>query len=225
MSRIEAVVLDLDDTLYAEREYAFSGFAAVAQTFSEVLGDAEQAAADMRRLFDTANRPRVFNALLAERGMTVEPTLVDAMVDEYRRHTPTIHLYPDAERALTRLREGRRLGLITDGPVAQQWRKLDALGLRDRLDVIIVTAELGPAFSKPHSAAFELIADRLSVDHAECAYLADNPAKDFIAPNALGWLTIRVIRAEGVHRDTPVARGGAAQQAITSLDEVDPLLD
>ena len=33
---IELVVFDLDDTLYSEKEYVKSGFAAIAEQFSEV---------------------------------------------------------------------------------------------------------------------------------------------------------------------------------------------
>ena len=42
MASIRAVVFDLDDTLYPEREYAFSGFAAVATAFQDRLGDPEE---------------------------------------------------------------------------------------------------------------------------------------------------------------------------------------
>ena len=38
-SRVKVVAFDLDDTLYPEREYAFSGFAAVAEAFEQRLGE------------------------------------------------------------------------------------------------------------------------------------------------------------------------------------------
>ena len=47
----KAVIFDLDDTLYPEREYAFSGFATVAQAFETELGDPGTTVAEMRRLF------------------------------------------------------------------------------------------------------------------------------------------------------------------------------
>jgi len=31
------------------------------------------------------------------------------------------------------------------------------------------------------------------------AYVADNPLKDFAGPGALGWLTVRVRRPDGLH--------------------------
>ena len=36
-------------------------------------------------------------------------------------------------------------------------------------------------------------------DAAECVYVADNPTKDFAAPRALGWHTVRIRRPGGLH--------------------------
>jgi len=242
MAAIDAVIFDLDDTLYPEREFAFSGFVAVAKAFVDRLGDPVESAAAMRRLFETEHRRRLFEALLESRGLARDPVLIARMVEAYRSHIPTVRLHADADAALTRLRPRYRLGLISDGRPIAQWNKIDALGLRPRLDEIIVTSELrttdpgetgahtptGGAsapqetpptdYAKPHPRAFELMARRLNVKPAACAYIADNPAKDFIAPNALGWLTVRIRRADGIYRHQPAAPTGEAQRLITSLD-------
>lgn len=241
MCRIRAVVFDLDDTLYAERDYAFSGFAAVARAFADRLGGTGRTEADLRRIFDSDHRSRVFNVLVAERGLGDDAPLVARMVEVYRAHRPQISLHPDAEAGLSRLRSSHRLGLITDGLAAVQWAKIDALHLRPRLDEIIVTSELvsasGPPaqaglsasaaameFAKPHPRAFELMAERLQVNPRECVYVADNPAKDFVAPNALGWRTVRVRRGDGIYRDVPAAPGGQPRHCVGTLDALDPLL-
>ncbi len=231
---MDAVIFDLDDTLYPERAYAFSGFAMVAAAFEDHLGGAAEAAAWMRQLFDTQDRPRVFNVLLAERGLTDQSAsedLVRRMVDTYRTHTPTIALHPDGDAALTRLRGRYRLGLISDGPSVQQWAKINALDLRNRVDEIILTGELGaagkPAFwcGKPSPVAFELMAKRLGVEHTRCAYVADNVAKDFVAPHLLGWTTVRIIRPDGIYRDESSPERGKPDHTITTLDNLDPILE
>lgn len=224
MFRIRAVVFDLDDTLYPEWTYAFSGFNAVAAAFQARLGEAHRTVADMRRLFHTADRRRVFNVLLAERGLQIEPHLITAMIDVYRSHQPQITLHSDAEAALVRLRGRYKLGLITDGPTVSQRAKIDALALQPRFDEIIITSELGPEFAKPHPHAFERMSRQLEVEARACTYVADNPAKDFIAPNALGWATVRILRPDGVYRTVRSAPGGEAQHVIESLDQIDPIL-
>lgn len=229
MTAVQAVIFDLDDTLYSEREYAFSGFEAVARVFQELLGDPREAATAMQRLFDSQHRRRVFNALLAEHSLGDNPRIVDSMIETYRTHRPTITLYADGDAVLTCLRHRFKLGLITDGPSVSQRAKIKALKLRTRLDQIIVTSEFGAGvnriedatkYAKPQPHAFEAIAKRLGIQAPACAYVADNPSKDFIAPNALGWTTIRIMRPEGIYFAKAAAEGGVPQHAIKTLDDL-----
>lgn len=225
MPRIEAIVFDLDDTLYPERDFALSGFRAVASAFQSLLGDATQTEADLRRLFDTKMRPRVFDALMAERGLPQESALIAQMVETYRQHRPTISLYPDADMALKRMAPAFRLGLLTDGPMITQRNKVAALGLADRFDALVYTAELGSDMGKPHPAGFELLSRQLGVVHQRCVYVADNPAKDFVAPNALGWMSIRVLRPDGVYARENAAQEGEPTATIDTLDQLDRLVN
>ena len=224
MPTVTAVIFDLDDTLYPEREYAFSGFAAVAAAFERHLGGRRKATARMRKLFDSAHRRRVFNTILSERGLPDDEEFVRRMIETYRTHRPTISLFPDAEDALRRLGGRTKLGLITDGPAVMQSAKVKALGLRDAFDAIILTEELGPGFGKPNPQAFELMVEQLEVAPADCTYVADNAAKDFIAPNTLGWATTQIVRPDGVYRDQPAADGGVPQHILDTLDDLDAIL-
>ncbi len=232
MPNIHAIIFDLDDTLYPERAYAFSGFAAVAAAFADRLGDAVESATRMRALFDTEHRPRVFNELLESRGFadpgvrrSDDARLVRAMIETYRNHAPMVSLHPDAEAALTRLNGAYRLGLITDGPAAGQRAKIAALDLAPRLDQIVVTAELGAGHGKPNPVAFELICRALDVSPTACAYVGDNATKDFVAPNALGWMTVQIVRPDGVYRGRLPTAGGTPDKVITTLDELDAALE
>ena len=219
-----AVVFDLDDTLYPERAFAMSGFEAIAAAFQPVLGDPEAAANRMRELFDTEHGRRIFDQVLSERGYPEDPALVRRMIDTYHAHPPRIGLHADADACLTRLRDGFELGLISDGLALMQRNKVHALGLTDRLDEIILTGELGRGIDKPHPRAFEMMAQALRVAAMECVYVADNPRKDFIAPNVLGWMTVRVLRADGIYRDEQPSRGGEPVATITTLDDLDRVL-
>jgi len=179
----------------------------------------------MRRLFDSEHRPRVFNALLAELGLSEELKLVAAMIEVYRAHRPTIRLYDDAEEILKKLRPEYRLGLLTDGRSWTQGRKIDALGLRDRFDAILITSELGQGFCKPSPRPFEFISTCLQVVGSRSVYVADNPAKDFLAPNALGWMTVQIRRAGGVYSDQEPVPGGEPNQMIDTLDRLVGLIE
>ncbi|HEY3245373.1 MAG TPA: HAD family hydrolase [Phycisphaerae bacterium] len=221
---IRAVIFDLDDTLYPERAYAMSGFAAVAEAFAQTLATpAEELRGVMCRLFDTQHRGRVFNEVIQQvcSRASVQPgteELVAAMMHAYYTHRPKIELFPDADRALQRLHGTVKLGIISDGLVAVQNAKIDALGVRARVDQIIITDEWGRDFWKPHVRAFEEMSARLGVPHAQCMYVADNVTKDFIAPRKLGWQTVMVRRIDAVYGDRTAPESGAAEVTIDNLD-------
>ena len=118
-----------------------------------------------------------------------------------------------------------QLGLITDGPHRTQSAKIDALGIGGFFGSMILTGRWPEEFAKPHPRAFEETATRLDVAHGECTYIADNPAKDFVAPNALGWLTICIRREGGIYLDSPAAPGGEPLHVVDSLRAIDEIVE
>ncbi len=224
MSAIKAVIFDLDDTLYPERMYAVGGYRAVAHELVDRFGNPAVTLARLTALLDSPHRFRVFDAFLEERATQDREDVLLQMLKAYRAHKPTLEFHPDADAAISRLRATHRLGLITDGRSEGQWSKIDALDLRTRIDAIIVTSDLGEGFHKPNARAFELMSEKLHVPHAACAYVADNPGKDFVAPNALGWRSIRVLRADGLYRDVRSAASGEPHYVVKNLDDLEVLL-
>jgi len=226
MPKIEAIVFDIDDTLYPERDYVFSGYRAVVDAFAGRLGASLEIYARMCALYATPERSRVFDVIVEEAGVAGPDAerLVQAMVDTYRAHAPSIALAPDARAALAELRGRVRLGVISDGYLISQQRKAAALGLDAWFDEVILTDAWGRSFWKPHPRAFEEMADRLGVAHAACAYVGDNLAKDFVAPNSLGWTTVLVDRAGRVHAGATAPAGGEPHQFVCSLSELRDVL-
>ncbi len=224
MRPIHAVIFDLDDTLYAEKTYTFSGYRAVAQAHADILGDADKAFRRMCELFDSPNRARVFNVMLEEVGHHDAENTIMKMVETFRNHPPTIELYPEAAAVLKALRPDYKLGIISDGFLVAQQNKVASLQVDSKVDEVVLTDALGREFWKPHHRAFELIADKLQVSHEACTYIADNLAKDFVAPNALGWTSIHIDRPDGIHRANPAPSGGHPAHEITSLAKLPELL-
>jgi putative hydrolase of the HAD superfamily len=195
---VECVVFDVDDTLYLERDYVRSGFRAVARTVEKLF---EQPEFDTIAwsLFERGVRGDTFERALTEIGISPTPQIIAELVDTYRGHAPTIQMLEDAKLCVEMCAQDRTVAVITDGPTSSQRAKVDALSLPRWSDHIVLTSELGSDFGKPNPHAFRLVADRVGVPHAACAYIADNPAKDFIAPIGLGWRTIRVRRRGSLH--------------------------
>lgn len=209
------IVLDVDDTLYLEATYVRSGFEAVGQHLAAAHGVAG-ASAKLWDDFVAGVRGSAFDRVLVANGVEPDHGLIAELVEVYRTHRPAIGLTPDAE-AFLRWLDGRPAAAITDGPAESQRAKIEALGLDRFLDPIIVTAELGAGMSKPHHRAFEMIEDAFGALPSHCRYLADNPAKDFVAPLARGWGAIRVRRPSGLHFRVPTPPGVAEVGSLVGL--------
>lgn len=222
--RVTSVVFDLDDTLYLERDYVRSGIKAVGAWLAERTSCLDFATT-ATRLWDAGQRDRLFDETLRRLNIAPEPRLVAELVEVYRGHEPSITLADDAAEYLARP-GGRRLALVTDGIASAQRRKIAALRLdRFAFEPIIPTGDLGSGFQKPHRRAFEAVAAAHRVPPEATVYVADNPAKDFLAPRALGWRTVQIDRPGAVHCRTSPSPAHSADICVTSLADLDAALE
>jgi putative hydrolase of the HAD superfamily len=213
------VVFDLDDTLFLERDYVYSGFDAVGTWVRHYLG-LERFADDAWQLFVSGRRETIFNDVLWQRGRVPSPDLVQQMVNVYRTHVPRITILPDAARCLDELHPHADLALVTDGPLTSQRHKCNALRIRRFFQVIVFTDTWGPLFWKPHRRAFEYVQRRMHAAPTTLFYVADNPRKDFLAPRSLGWNTVRVRRPLGLCFDVDATSEGSAHLEIADLSDL-----
>jgi putative hydrolase of the HAD superfamily len=216
----DVLVLDLDDTLYPEWTYVLSGLREVDRWVQRRWG--HRGFVDTAwPLFTSGMRGRLFDYALSRLGMEATSADVESMVLVYRNHEPDIRLYPDAERLLERVPPGFRVALITDGAALSQRRKVAALALERVIQTIIVTDEIGRDFWKPSAAPFEHVAEVTNAKPDQLVYVADNIRKDFVAPNALGWRSVRVLRADSVHSDPlEVPAEYLPHDSVESLEKV-----
>ena len=193
MGGLKALVFDLDDTLYPEEAYVQSGFRAVAIYLAAEAGYPESQTFDFLWGEHAAGRRgRIFDTLLAQHQELASQCVAD-LVALYREHRPELALYPGMAAVLREAQaRGLQLALISDGPMLSQQRKVEALGLARWFDPILLTDAWGRAFWKPHPRAFLAAQEALGCEGGDLAYLADNPAKDFLAPRQLGWETVRL---------------------------------
>ncbi len=193
MSRWRAVVFDLDDTLYPERDFIASGFEAVAAWAEGRLGvGCIEGKAELMSLFERGIRGDTFDQWLAARGLAPDKELIATMVRVYREHQPRLRPYAEVSPLLARLRPRYRLGLVSDGPLAMQRRKLAALGLRDEFEAVVLSDEWGPEAWKPSPGPFEEVLERLGVASRRAVYVADNPGKDFLGARRAGMSSVRL---------------------------------
>ncbi len=219
--RNHAVVFDLDDTLYAERDYVLSGYGAVAEHLSDDPARADELCRWLWERFLGGQSTGAFDALNGNFSLGLGERQVVELVEVYRNHSPRITPRPGVPRLLEKLQRIRMLGIISDGFLPAQKLKLDALGIAGYFDAVIFTEALGRESWKPSPTGFEALRGQLQLDADHCTYVADNPSKDFAAPNALGWRTIQLLLDGQIHSHKPAPGGGEAQLVVNSIDELD----
>ena len=213
------IVFDLDDTLYLERDYVLSGLGAVGRWARNALG-IDGLGEMMRARFEAGFRTHVFDESLKEIGLTPSPPLIARMLGTYRQHRPDIRLAPDADHFLAARDERTGFAVITDGFLDAQRRKIRALGLYGRgIHLGICTDRWGRDCWKPNPRAFEHVEQLFECSGASLTYVADNPSKDFTAPQERGWRTVQIARPERIHHFA-LHEGVKADRFIETLEEL-----
>ena len=191
---LKAIIFDMDDTLYGEKEYVRSGYRQIAR----ILPQVEDAEEKLWRFFEE-KKPAIDELLISESLNTEEKK--QECLNVYRYQKPEIHLYAGVERILRDLKvAGYFVGVITDGRPEGQRAKIEALGLEKLVDHIIVTDELGGIeFRKPNPQAFQMMKEEAGVEYSEMCYIGDNIRKDFVAPQQLGMRCIWFRNKDGLY--------------------------
>lgn len=176
------VVFDLDDTLYYEADYVASGVKAVCdnikQKFGITLDD-----------FYGSNFWQGHSdwlGLLCDRAKLNHSTKPH-LLNVYRSHEPNISLAESSKLAIEQIRSFAHVAILTDGRSLTQRLKVKSLGL----EALPLYISEDYSSEKPDALRFEKIMQDLHSHRF--TYIGDNPKKDFITPNQLGWQTIGIL--------------------------------
>ena len=199
------LVFDLDDTLYPERDYVLSGFAAVSRFLDDNFG-ITGFGFTASRIFNCGQRTKVFDRALSELGVDSSLSMVSQLVDVYRSHTPEVALSREVADVLSSLGRRNRLALLTDGFAFAQRLKIASLEISGFFEEILVTGEHPPSWRKPGVEGFEYLQSIFDAAPKQALYIGDNPSKDFEGPLSLGWGVARIRLQEGVYSATPTPK-------------------
>jgi len=187
---LNAIIFDLDNTLYNEIQFIFGGFKAVARYLASKYGfDVNEIYKTLCLDFIKGVRRKNFDLLLERLGISEDIT---KLVSIYRNHELRLRPYKDVIVLDILRKKGFRLGLLTDGYPEIQRRKIKTLSLHKFFDVILVTGELG--VKKPDIKPFKEILRKLNVQADKAMFVGDNVFKDLIPAKKLGSTTVLILR-------------------------------
>lgn len=204
------VCFDLDDTLYKEIDFVESGF--------KLIAESEKRPDILPKMMDWRDKGEdVFfnlNKAIGKEKSKLEYLKI------YRYHIPKITLSEGVEETLDELkRRDVTLGLITDGRSETQRNKIKSLGLNRWFDNdnIIISEEFGSEKTDERNFRFFM----KKYPGASYIYIGDNPMKDFIVPNRLGWKTV-MLEDDGrnIHKQGAVPVENLPQISITRIEEL-----
>ena len=192
---MKAIIFDLDNTLYNVEQYYLGAFKAIAEYLSQEYNLSKQEI--YNRLVNLWNEKtsmysHLFNDLLDFFNLGNE---LENVIKIFNDYDGGLKPYPDVIPTLKELKRwGYKLGIITDGNVGRQKRKINLLGLDGFFDVIVFTKELDNP--KPSEIPFREGINKLKANPQNSLYVGDNPLIDFEGAKKMGMKTVRILKGE-----------------------------
>lgn len=179
----QALLFDLDDTLYDLRSYwtlrLHEMFDLVLPRYPHL-----ERAALLRQALSEKVYIEKLPAFLRTLGIADEQLIADTHTAYARDWFARLALRDDAAAVLAALRPRYRLGLVTNGPSRTQRPKIEQLRLAEYLDPLIVSEEVGVA--KPEPGIFHAALAQLGTQPAQTIYVGDSLEFDLPGAHAAG---------------------------------------
>ena len=185
------VIFDVDDTLYDLME----AFDKVHKEFFE-----DKTKEDCEELF---KRSRIYSDEAFYMAREGKISHDDEFAERYRYHQKHIHV-PDGIKALLSecKKQGKTMGLLTNGTVRHQGKKLKTLGLSQWFDKDEMFISDAIGYTKPNIKAFQIVQDKMNLIPEETWFVGDTFEVDVVGAKKAGWHVIWFN-----HRKRPMPEG------------------
>jgi len=222
MSKTKLIILDLDDTLYAEKDFVLSGFRFISKLISKKIPQLLESEIYLNLIqsFEMGSK-KVFDELIDDFSLYKQFNVSD-LISSYKYHPPNIYPFDDVIPFLTQIKtKGIVLILLTDGNVNQQRNKVTALKIESYFDKIYYSDAYGVDKRKPNSFMYLKILNEFHLDSSLVINIGDNPNKDFYVNKSLGINSIQLLRPNAIYANKlPYLDNVKPNQVVLSLNEI-----
>lgn len=217
---MKSIIFDLDNTLFDSRQFFIGSFDVITNYISDKYNmSKDEMVCTLIKLLDekTSMHPHLFDDFIKIHNIPFDE--LHSIIALFNNFNGKIYPYSDTISTLEKIQErDLKIGLVTDGDVSRQKRKLKLLKITEYFDVIIFTKELEP---KPSCIPFEQAALLLGLKPKDCVYIGDNPLLDFTGSKKIGMQTIRLQRGEF----QKIQETDNIDMTIDSLDQLEGIID
>ena len=200
---MDTIIFDVDDTLYDQaqsfhktvRKLFQEPFSdekidqlyKVSRKYSEILFDQSEAGEISQFEWQTGR----IMAACKDFNIPIDTEKATIFNQTYVTEQKNITLFPEVEELLNVLcKEGKQLGILTNGEEKHQAMKIEQLSLSRWIpeEMTFISGTIGHA--KPKREVFDFIEQKLDLDQTKTVYIGDNFEKDIIGAKQAGWQAI-----------------------------------
>jgi putative hydrolase of the HAD superfamily len=190
MSRIKAILLDLDNTLidFFKMKKESCEAAVDAMRKSGLRANKKKAMKIMFEIMDEKGYEykQLFQELLLRINGKIDWKLVAKGILAYRE-VQNYHLkpYKTVKPTLKKLRKkGYKLAIVSDAPVLKVWSRLVEMKLENLFDIVVTYEDTKKI--KPHPAPFRAVLKKLGLKPEQVIFVGDSPSRDIAGAKKLG---------------------------------------
>ena len=188
---IKAITFDLDNTLidFIHMKRKASNAAARAMIRTGLKMSVRKAENELFRIYiKDIEGHTAFELFLKKHKAFSERRLVAAINAYNKTKIRYLKPYPKVRATLNAFkRKGLKLGIISDAPRRNTWKRLDALGIADYFDIVVGLEDTGR--KKPSKMPFRKALKLLKMKPSEVLHVGDWPERDVKGAKKLGMKT------------------------------------
>ena len=217
IKNIKLIAFDLDNTLYDETLYFTHSFKIITKYLKNNFGiEPKKAEKTLWRILKKNGKHyhNLFDDFLVEYNL--ESKNLPKILLLFRSVNKKLFLFPETKKLINILKKKYMLSIITSGMYEVQKNKVKLLGIEKNFEPIIYSSLLKK--DKPNKMPFQELIKKTKINAENIVYVGDNPLDDFIAPNNLGMITIRIFNSD--FKNIKIKRQNDAQIKIKKISEI-----